>query len=428
MFALVLYVAFLACPGVLRADDGKRETTLSAGDRIAVTVLGQSDISSEVLVDGAGSIGMFPIGRVDVAGLTLGECEEKITRRLSDGFLRNPVVSVRIVEARPIYVVGDVRSPGAFPFRYGSTVVSAIASAGGVGPPDPVMAEAASQYLTADARVRQLESEQAVFLVRQARLEAQRALKDNFASPNLPPTAGDQALPKIVSAEQDVLTSQLAALRQQLDLLHQQKPRLELEIESINKQMAVEKDRLAVLTQELALSNQNLKQGIGLRSVEVNLKLEQATEEGRLWEFVGQISRLRMNLGELDLKALQLKSAFQMQALTELQNVRDRLAELRVSLPAERQLREMRRQLASRAIGFGSGRTTNIIRMKGGSAAVLEANELTLLQPGDVVNVRFAFPTSSRCANGKSLTAPGSEGTSGSPCMAPAANLLGYPP
>src|SRR5438094_274234 len=82
----------------------------------------------------------------------VGDSENGVGGRVADAHLRRPAVSVRICEGRPIYVLGDVKSPGAFPFRYGSSALSAIAQAGGYGGgAEPMMTGAAiADFLLAD--------------------------------------------------------------------------------------------------------------------------------------------------------------------------------------------------------------------------------------------------------------------------------------
>jgi polysaccharide export outer membrane protein len=63
--------------------------------------------------------------------MTLAEVRSAVTRRLSDGYLKNPKITVEILTYRPIYVHGEVRSGGEFPFKNGLKLRDAIALAGG---------------------------------------------------------------------------------------------------------------------------------------------------------------------------------------------------------------------------------------------------------------------------------------------------------
>jgi polysaccharide export outer membrane protein len=45
--------------------------------------------------------------------------------------LKNPQVSVEIINYRPFYIIGEVANPGSYPFVGGMRVINAVAMAGG---------------------------------------------------------------------------------------------------------------------------------------------------------------------------------------------------------------------------------------------------------------------------------------------------------
>jgi polysaccharide export outer membrane protein len=57
--------------------------------------------------------------------------EERIATLLRDGFLKNPKVSVEVMNYRPFYILGEVNEPGSYPYRAGMTILNAAAMAGG---------------------------------------------------------------------------------------------------------------------------------------------------------------------------------------------------------------------------------------------------------------------------------------------------------
>ena len=82
-------------------------------------------------LDESGSFSLPLAGPVHVNGKTARQAEAAITARLADGLVTDPKVSVNVKRYRPIYVVGEVQKPGAYP-SYGSTsVLNAVALAGG---------------------------------------------------------------------------------------------------------------------------------------------------------------------------------------------------------------------------------------------------------------------------------------------------------
>ena len=104
---------------------------LGPGDRLRVTVFQEPDLSGEFAVNGAGRIAMPMIGGVPAQGLALQELEQRIEGELSRGFLRQPRVSVDVMNFRPFYILGEVNNPGSYSYVEGMTVLNAVALAGG---------------------------------------------------------------------------------------------------------------------------------------------------------------------------------------------------------------------------------------------------------------------------------------------------------
>lgn len=130
LFLFVLAVHFAAWSPSALAQEPKGYI-LGVGDRIRVTVFGQEDLSGEFEVDGAGRVSLPLIRDVYADGLTLRKFEQAIIDKLKPDFLRNPKVSVDVLNYRPFYIIGEVKRPGSYAYVNGMTVVNAIALAGG---------------------------------------------------------------------------------------------------------------------------------------------------------------------------------------------------------------------------------------------------------------------------------------------------------
>jgi polysaccharide export outer membrane protein len=363
---------------------------VAPGDRITVIVAGQPDLSGDLPIDGAGNINLSFLGPIHLADLTVEQCQEQIRSRLADGYLVEPVVNVRLTEPRPISVVGDVRSPGTYPFRYGSTVESAIASAGGYARAAPVQS-LVSDYLQAEERLQQLQFERASLLIRKSRLQAQVEGQTSFSVPQVPGFAIKGDLSEVAASEQATMTSESAVVMAQVEMLESQKPRLEAEIRATNAEVDTEKGRLDLVRNEINRSGQLLKQGLGTRSPEVQLRLEEATQETDIWRLQADISRLQRELGDLDLRILDVQMSVRKQAITDLATVRNRLGELAMLIPSALSLRDWKLQEAGGTSDVEPPHTMTITRARDGAVAVLTATETAILQPGDVVNVKSAI-------------------------------------
>jgi len=105
---------------------------LEPGNRVRVTVFGETNLSGDFVIDPFGNIAMPLAINVPAAGVTAPVLSSRIEEALvRSNFLRQPKVNVEVMTFRPFYVMGEVRAPGEFQYQSGMTVLSAIARAGG---------------------------------------------------------------------------------------------------------------------------------------------------------------------------------------------------------------------------------------------------------------------------------------------------------
>ena len=104
---------------------------LGPNDSVKIEVFDEPDLQTQTAVSGHGTIKFPLLGELRVAGMTVKDVEEDLTRRLEAGYLKSPKVTVSILTYRNFYVSGEARNPGAFPYREGITVLKAITLAGG---------------------------------------------------------------------------------------------------------------------------------------------------------------------------------------------------------------------------------------------------------------------------------------------------------
>jgi polysaccharide biosynthesis/export protein len=106
---------------------------ISAGARIAVSVDEHPELSGEFEVGAAGAYNQPLAGAILVGGKSASEAAALISRELSR-FVQAPRVEVTLSAHGTVSVpvLGEVRSPGAYPVRQGASVLTALASAGGL--------------------------------------------------------------------------------------------------------------------------------------------------------------------------------------------------------------------------------------------------------------------------------------------------------
>jgi polysaccharide export outer membrane protein len=123
------YAAYAAAPGVYQPP-----YTLDAGDKLRIVVFGQEGISSSYLVDAGGNVTLPLIGSVRARGLSTVQLAQSIAARLRQGYVRDPKVTAEVEVYRPFFILGEVTTPGQYPYSPNMTAETAVAIAGGFGP------------------------------------------------------------------------------------------------------------------------------------------------------------------------------------------------------------------------------------------------------------------------------------------------------
>ena len=117
-------------------QDQLKTVGLGPGDVFEVRVYGEETLTGLYRIAEDGSIDFPLVGRVKAEGKTSREIGAFLVERLRDGYLVSPSVSVYVKEynSRKIFVLGQVKNPGTFPFSVDMNVVEAVALAGGFAP------------------------------------------------------------------------------------------------------------------------------------------------------------------------------------------------------------------------------------------------------------------------------------------------------
>lgn len=110
------------------------EYRIGVGDKLSVRVFQVEDLSfDELIVDTSGNIQLPLIGAVRAAGQTAGEMSRGIATQLAAQYLRDPQVTVTVIEAasQKITVDGAVTKPGVYEMRGSTSLLQAVAMAEG---------------------------------------------------------------------------------------------------------------------------------------------------------------------------------------------------------------------------------------------------------------------------------------------------------
>ncbi|MHB1845911.1 MAG: polysaccharide biosynthesis/export family protein [Deltaproteobacteria bacterium] len=115
-------------------EQAQGEFRIGLDDVLEVSVWHDGDVSRIVPVRPDGKISLPLVGEVMAAGRTAHEVQGEIAERLAP-YVEHPHVAVIVKEihSQRFFVMGQVTHPGAFAFQGPTTVVQALAEAGGLG-------------------------------------------------------------------------------------------------------------------------------------------------------------------------------------------------------------------------------------------------------------------------------------------------------
>jgi polysaccharide export outer membrane protein len=364
-----------------------RSYKLAPGDRIVVTVFGQADLSGQFPVDGTGSVLLPLVGTVEVMNLTAVQAQERITALLQDGILQRPVVNVGIAEVRPVSVMGDVRNPGVYPFRFGNIVKGVIAQAGGFGLLEQFPGSAMTELLAAEERVKTLTEERRLLLIRQARIEAQISGAKSFKAPLSDEETSDPEIKKLIKQEQEVFESDSAGFEKQLDMIRSQKPQFKSEGEAIDGQVASGEKQLEIVRKQMSDYNQLVNKGLGRTNDMVEIQMGEANILTNNYRLKADQFRVRNQIVMLDIQLVDYENTYKRRLQADLQVLQQRLREIDVALPTAKQTRELRAQLSGKT-NEGTVRVISITRVLDNKVSTFEVADTTYLEPGDIVEVK----------------------------------------
>ncbi len=117
--------------GISPAVGQDYQYSLGTGDLLRVTVFGHEDLSGQFEVDSAGRISLPLVGKLLVVNRSVGNVEQLVVSALKPDYLKNPQISVEIINYRPFDIIGEVANPGSYPFVARTPIITAVAKAGG---------------------------------------------------------------------------------------------------------------------------------------------------------------------------------------------------------------------------------------------------------------------------------------------------------
>lgn len=135
--ACCLLTLFVACnmnpppPIPAEAYQSRPNSTLAAGDEIAVSFSGAPELNLKQKIQANGRVSLPTVGDVNAGGRTLTNFQSHLSSIYQD-HLQDPTVIVSVESAAAgVYVAGEVIQPGKIPLDRPMTALEAVMEAGG---------------------------------------------------------------------------------------------------------------------------------------------------------------------------------------------------------------------------------------------------------------------------------------------------------
>lgn len=379
---------------------------LSPGDTVEIGIASISDRTQRAVVQTDGTIALPEVGTVSVGGLTASELQTHMQAilptkifhvRLADG--REQMVVVKpsdvtavIADYRPVYVMGDVLTPGQQAYRPLMTVRQAIAVSGGFSLLRSRTSQTAVDPIDLKRDYDSLWGDYTKEYFHAARL---RAELQNLTAFDEHPPQGSPLSPSIgaviAQAEADALKIALSDFQQEQSYLEKGEKDAATQIELLLRRQQVEAEGVKADEQDLARVTKAFEAGnlTNNRLADVRRALLLSSSE-ELQTSV-QLMTTRRQEDDYVRQHERNDNTRRIGLLTDLKDTNARLADITTKLHAV----DEKLQPAGAALGPLpiAGETIHakvtIVRRIGEEWRKLAVDEDTVLMPGDTVEARF---------------------------------------
>lgn len=349
-------------------------------------------IEGEFSVSPAGTLLLPLVGTIDAANFDAATLANEIGQRLKakTGLVEPPDSTVEIIQYPPIFLVGNVETPGEYQFRPGMTALQALALAGGrYRPREEVRTQDEIRHI---GELETIRREQLRMLARISRLHAEISgiAEIHFPAELTTGLEGDSAA-SIITEERAIFATRAEALNRELETLSELGELYTGEIGVLTEKAAGQDQQIQRVEEELTAVRRLVEKGIATTARQSELERELGRLMSDKLDQITATMRARQNLSETHRDAQNLRGRQRIEVARELQEAQASLEQLRV--------RQEYTQRLLLAAGASVARTTQfqqmqdadliytIVRREGGNLVDLVAAETSLLQPGDTLKL-----------------------------------------
>jgi exopolysaccharide production protein ExoF len=355
------------------------------------TVRDWSVVSGDYSVGASGDVSLPFVGDLAVAGKTTAEIADAIGVALQKQFgLRDrPSASVEIAQYRPIYLSGEVQTPGEFPYAPNLTVMKAISLGGGLRRADAGQ-RFARDFITAKGDAVVLMAERGRLLMRKARLQAELDGSDKIDMPaelKVLPQAAD-----MMASEAALMQSRAKQLTLQLQALDDLKALLQSEVVTLGKKSDTQNGQLVLAKEDRDKVEDLAEKGLALSARKLTAEQRAADLEAALLDIDTASLKAKQDISKANQDEITLRNDRASQLAQEMQDTDTELETLQLKLTTSQTLmQEAVAQSADAAHLGGDGQGVNvaysIVRDENGKPKEISADENTQVLPGDLIKV-----------------------------------------
>lgn len=107
---------------------------LDIGDILNIQLIGQKNSINDYVINGDGSISIENIGKLSIAGMSLGEATSAIKRKINNSFIGTEAfISLNKIRDVNVLIAGNAKNPGIYTLTGNSNILHALSASGGVG-------------------------------------------------------------------------------------------------------------------------------------------------------------------------------------------------------------------------------------------------------------------------------------------------------
>ena len=350
-------------------------------------------VSGDYTVGASGAVSLPFLGELEATGKTTAEVADEIGNRMQQlfGLRDRPSASVELAQYRPIYLAGEVQTPGEYPYAPNLTVLKALSLGGGLRRGDAGQ-RFARDFIRAEGDSSVLVAERNRLLVRRARLQAEIADKAEIALPAELKEAPEGA--ELLASETALMKSREKRLKLQLTALADLKTLLRNEIDSLGKKSETQSRQLKLVESDREKVYNLSEQGLTVSSRRLAIEQQVADLQAGLLDIDTASLKARQDISKASQDETNLTNDWDAQLAQELQNTERELDTVALKLGTSRDLMtEAMMQSADAATvakQTAASVTYAIVRETDGHAKEIPADENTRVLPGDVVKVTAA--------------------------------------